>query len=183
MWTPTFLAKRGQNVDTHFPSHPTLGAGPTEVRLNLLDTNRALCGTTHGSVADCAMAGLSAEPETIEELQDAVARQIKPGTNFRPFAAIDAGTNDEPWEAGIIFIDPAARVVAAESIYSLPSSKDESNTPTVRGRPACGCHIAYPMTGHSLIPLLNTKDIKGWAHTTFVIRLALTRPLRGLQRR
>ena len=76
----------------------------SEVRLNILDTNRAICGTIHGSVTNAAVAGLSAEPETIEELQDAMARFIKPVNDFGPFAAFDAGTNDEPWDAGIIFI-------------------------------------------------------------------------------
>lgn len=95
----------------------------SEVRLNILDASRAFCGTTHASVADAAVAGLSAEPETIEELQDAVARFIKPVNDFRLFAAFDAGTDDEPWDAGIIFIDLAARVVAAESSYSMPSAE------------------------------------------------------------
>ncbi len=95
----------------------------SEVRLNILDASRAFCGTTHASVADAAVAGLSAEPETIEELQDAVARFIKPVNDSRPFAAFDVGTNDEPWDAGIIFIDLAARVVAAESSYFVPSAE------------------------------------------------------------
>ncbi|MGA2264755.1 MAG: hypothetical protein ABSH28_25425 [Acidobacteriota bacterium] len=45
----------------------------SEVRLNILEASRALCGAIHGSVAEAAVAGLSAQPETIEELQDAVA--------------------------------------------------------------------------------------------------------------
>jgi len=92
----------------------------SEVRLNILDASRAICGTIHGSVADAAVAALSAEPETIGELQDAVARFIKPVNDFGPFAAFHADTNDEPSDAGIIFIDLAARVVAAESSYSMP---------------------------------------------------------------
>jgi len=95
----------------------------SDVRLNILDASRAFCGTIHGSVANGAVAGLSAEPETIEELQDAVARFIKPVSDLRPFAAFDAGINDEPWDAGIIFIDLAARVVAAETSYSMPSAE------------------------------------------------------------
>ena len=92
----------------------------SEVRLNILDASRAICGTIHGSVADAAVAALSAEPETIGELQDAVARFIKPVNDFGPFAVFHADTNDEPSDAGIIFIDLAARVVAAESSYSMP---------------------------------------------------------------
>jgi hypothetical protein len=95
----------------------------SELRLNILDAGRAICGEIHGGVADAVVAALSAEPETIEELQDAMARFIKPDDECRPFAAFDAGTNDEPWDAGIIFIDLEARIVAAESSYSMPSAE------------------------------------------------------------
>ncbi|HYK89423.1 MAG TPA: hypothetical protein VE398_11675 [Acidobacteriota bacterium] len=97
----------------------------TEIRLNILDAGRAICGAIHGSVAESAVAGLSAEPETIEELQDALARFIKPVDNGQPFEAFDAGTNDEPWDAGIMFIDLAAHIVAAESSYSMPSAEGQ----------------------------------------------------------
>ena len=40
----------------------------SEVRLVLRDRERDLSGTVHGSLAQCAVAALSAEPETIEEL-------------------------------------------------------------------------------------------------------------------
>ena len=95
----------------------------SEVRLNFLDAGRAFCGTIHGSVPEAAIAGLSTEPVTIEELQDAMTRFIKPVNDFRPFAAFDAGTNGEPWDAGVIFIDLAARIVATESSYCIPSSE------------------------------------------------------------
>jgi len=97
----------------------------SELRLNILDAGGAICGTVHSSVADAAVAALSAEPETIEELQDAMARFIKPVNDCQPFAVFDAGTNDEPWDAGIIFIDLAARIVAAESSYSMPSAEGQ----------------------------------------------------------
>ena len=95
----------------------------SELRLNILDAGRAICGAIHSGVADAAVAALSAEPETIEELQDAMTRFIKPVDDCPPFAAFDAGTNDEPWDAGIIFIDLAARIVATESSYSMPSAE------------------------------------------------------------
>jgi hypothetical protein len=97
----------------------------SELRLNILDAGQAICGEIHGSVAEAVVAALSAEPETIEELQDAVARFIKPVNDDPSFAAFDDGTNDEPWDAGIIFIDLAARIVAAESTYSAPSAEGQ----------------------------------------------------------
>jgi hypothetical protein len=92
----------------------------SELRLNVLDADRAICGTIHSSMAEAAVAALSAEPETIEELQDAMARFIKPLNDGRPFAAFDAGTRAEPWDAGIIFIDLAAHIVAAKSSCCMP---------------------------------------------------------------
>jgi hypothetical protein len=50
----------------------------SEVRLNLIDPLQILQGTIHGSVVDACVAALSAEPETIAELDAALARTIKP---------------------------------------------------------------------------------------------------------
>src|SRR6266478_408881 len=108
----------------------------SEVKLNLVDAKRVLHGTIHGSVADACVAALSAEPETIEELEAALARYIKPrDTNayFNWFSSIHCPTNffsvssaesgpihdfraaldTEPWDAGIVVIDLAARIVAS----------------------------------------------------------------------
>jgi hypothetical protein len=98
------------------------GSLMSELRLNVLDAGMAINGAIHGGEADAVVAALSAEPETIDELQDAVARFTKPIDDRRPFAAFAAGINGEPWDAGIIFIDLAARIVAAESSCSMPSA-------------------------------------------------------------
>jgi len=50
----------------------------SEVKLNLVDAERVQHGTIHGSVVDSCVAALSAEPETIAELEAALARYIKP---------------------------------------------------------------------------------------------------------
>jgi hypothetical protein len=119
----------------------------SEVKLNLVDAERVLHGTIHGSVADACVAALSAEPETIEELEAALARYIKPrDTNgyFTWFSAIHCATNPgfssdesepvhsfrvaldtEPWDAGIVVIDLPARIVASESTYSQPDPQGE----------------------------------------------------------
>jgi hypothetical protein len=95
----------------------------SEVRLNIIDAHRAIHGTIHGSAAEAAIAALSAEPETIAELEAALARFIKPVNDSRPFAWFRIGTNVEPWDAGIVIVDLAARVAAAESSYSSPSAQ------------------------------------------------------------
>jgi len=91
----------------------------SELRINILDASRAINGTLHGSLADSILAGLAAEPETIEELEHAMARFTKPAGDSRFLADFSDGVNPEPWDAGILFVDLAARVLAAESSYSL----------------------------------------------------------------
>ena len=106
----------------------------SEVKLNLVDAERVLHGTIHGSFADRCVAALSAEPETIAELDVALARYIKPrdfGGEFASFRSQDCSANSgpeldtKPWDAGIVVIDLAARIVASESSYSDPSPAGE----------------------------------------------------------
>src|SRR6266436_3702555 len=124
----------------------------SEVKLNLVDAKRVLHGTIHGSVADVCVAALSAEPETIEELEAALARYIKPRDTdgyFNWFSSIYCPTNSSPtnfglssdrsepirdfraaldtehWDAGIVIIDLAARIVASDSLYSQPGPEGE----------------------------------------------------------
>ncbi|MEK6320445.1 MAG: hypothetical protein AABN33_02050 [Acidobacteriota bacterium] len=97
----------------------------SEVRLNIIASNDAIHGTTHGSVAGAVVAALSAEPETIAELEAALQRFIKPVDDHRPFASFHAGANEEAWDAGIVIVDLAARIVAAESSYSSPRAQGE----------------------------------------------------------
>jgi hypothetical protein len=91
----------------------------SEIRINILDASRAVNGALHGFIADTVLAGLSAEPETIEELEDSMARFAKPADNKQHLAGFFNGVNKEPWDAGIVFVDLAARVFAAESSYSI----------------------------------------------------------------
>lgn len=97
----------------------------SEIQLNVLDAGRAISGKIHASVADSAVAALSSEPETIDELQDAMARFIEPDGGGRPFDTFYDGAITTPWDAGIIFIDLAARVVAVESTYSMPAPEGQ----------------------------------------------------------
>jgi hypothetical protein len=97
----------------------------SEIRLNILDAGRECSGTIHASVADAAIAALSAEPETVEELQEAMARFHKPVDGSPPFEGFEEGMNDEPYDAGIMFLDLAARVVATESTYSEPAARGQ----------------------------------------------------------
>ncbi len=94
----------------------------SEVRLNIMDAGRVIHGTTHGSDIDRIVASLAADPTTIEELENAMARFIKPMDGMKPFALFKPGANEEPYDAGISFVDLEARVVASESTYSFPGA-------------------------------------------------------------
>ncbi len=99
----------------------------SEIKLNLIDSQTVLSGITHGSIADYAVAALSAEPETISELDAALARYINPaphGNQFQSFIKSSI-VDSQPWDAGIVIIDLAARIVAAESIYSQPGPRGQ----------------------------------------------------------
>jgi hypothetical protein len=99
----------------------------SEVKLNLIDSQNILTGTIHGSVADSCIAALSAEPETIAELEAALGRYIRPQAGMNAFASFhrDAEIDSEPWDAGLVIIDLTARIVAAESSYSQPQPEGE----------------------------------------------------------
>ncbi len=99
----------------------------SEVKLNLIDAQSILTGTIHGSVADSCMAALSAEPETIAELESALGRYIRPHAGESHFPCFRSGSeiDSEPWDAGLVIIDLAARIVAAESSYSQPVYEGE----------------------------------------------------------
>lgn len=99
----------------------------SEVKLNLIDAQSILTGTIHGSIADSCVAALSAEPETIAELEAALGRYIRPRAEPGPFASFRSGCeiDAEPWDAGLVVIDIAARIVATESTYSQPQPEGE----------------------------------------------------------
>jgi hypothetical protein len=95
----------------------------SEIKLNLLDSHTLLTATVHGSVGDALVAALSAEPETIDELETALKRFQKcESINASSLHRQKRGPIDErPWDAGILVIDLPARIVACESTYSLPT--------------------------------------------------------------
>lgn len=93
------------------------------VRLNITDQTQTINDEVHGYFGDALVAALTAEPETVEELGSALARFIKPQREGSPFALFREEANFEPDDAGVVVIDLAARVVAADSSYSQPSAE------------------------------------------------------------
>ena len=99
----------------------------SEIKLNLTDAQHTISGTIHGSVADACVAALSAEPETITELEAALARYQKPTGDISPFEWFRKASEIDTvsWDAGIVVIDLAARIIASESTYSKPGRQGE----------------------------------------------------------
>lgn len=95
----------------------------SEVRLVVREAGRDWSGTIHGSCADRAIAALSADPVTLEELEDAAARFARPSPNGRFFANLQPGLCDEPHDAGLVVVDLAARMVVVDSTYSSPGKE------------------------------------------------------------
>src|SRR5438105_10191305 len=95
----------------------------SEIKLSVCDATRGLYTTIHGSRLDYLVAALSADPETLDELQAALARFLPADKRREYFADWRQGIDTEPWDAGAAVIDLAARVVAVESTYSSPGPK------------------------------------------------------------
>ena len=99
----------------------------SEVKLNLVDAGNTIVGNAHGSFADRCIAALSAEPETLSELVSALARYNRPLDELGPFAAFQSSSelDPSPWDAGLVVIDLAARIVLSDSTYSAPGPEGE----------------------------------------------------------
>lgn len=99
------------------------------LRINLIDSSEARNGEVHGGVSDRLIAALSAEPETISELELALARFQQPTDDAPLTVPFKAGEDFTPFEAGLVIIDLIARVLMVDSTYSAPlamSDDDES---------------------------------------------------------
>lgn len=99
----------------------------SEIKLSLLDSRSSIIATVHGSVGDALVAALAAEPKTIGKLETALK-------SFQECDGIPASSpirrerrelDDTPYDAGILVIDLALRIVACESTYSLPGRNGE----------------------------------------------------------
>ena len=133
----------------------------SEVKLNLISPQTILSGTIHGSVVDSCIAALSADPETIAELVSVLERYIKPRDDLSPFAWFHqrSSIDEQPYDAGIVIIDLAARIIAAESTYSHPQPEGEVDYHN--GNHATDVRIPYRVTPDWLF--VNSLDAHRWA--------------------
>lgn len=91
------------------------------IRLNIADQKQTISAEVHGGFGEVLFAALTAEPKTIEELAWAVERFIKVENDTSVFTRFAHYENLAPYDAGILVIDLAARMIAVDSTYSLPA--------------------------------------------------------------
>lgn len=122
----------------------------SELKLVVCDWRAARSCTMHGSEVDRVIAALSADPATIDELSEAFVRFMRPSfsgeedTNCsRKTGTMDSsisaepdsqksqlrnwlcmGLDDEPYDAGLVVIDLAAKLIVVESTYSSHAHRD-----------------------------------------------------------
>src|SRR6185437_14213040 len=138
------LRNRGSLIPHNKLNHSSEGGiSMSEVKLNLVDAGNILVGTVHGSLADRCVAALSAEPETLSELASALARYNRPLDERGPFTAFQSSPeiDSNPWDAGLLVIDLASRIVLNDSTYSAPGPEGEVDYHD--GTQATECSIPY----------------------------------------
>ena len=112
-----------------------------EVRLNIIDARGGVNGIVHCGLAEGAIAALSAEPETIKELEGAIERFIRRDSERGAFNSFTPGEDFNQWDQGTVIIDLAARIVATKSLYcTLPWRGDVEY---YKGGQAAGVWLPY----------------------------------------
>jgi hypothetical protein len=98
----------------------------SQIKLNLIDSQKSITGILHAGTGDRLVAALSVEPETIAELEAGLLRFENSPREFNTAVEFTSRLPDpeqldyEPFDAGILIIDLAARIVVCDSIYSQP---------------------------------------------------------------
>jgi hypothetical protein len=94
----------------------------SEIRINIIDDSQMISGNLHGSFGDLLIAALTAEPETIVELETALGRFVERESDWSIFRSFRKYENFESYDAGLLVIDLAAKVILADSTYSYYST-------------------------------------------------------------
>jgi len=96
----------------------------SQIGMVIIDPCRTIYGRPHASFVDAVVAALSAEPETIDELERALARFIQSNEHGH-FATWSESRCAEPFDAGLCIVDLTARLVVLQSAYNEPGPKGE----------------------------------------------------------
>jgi hypothetical protein len=91
--------------------------------VTLLDAEQAFHDTMPTGLADVVLAALSAEPETLAELETAIARYAQPVQREGFLHFMHPGINESLWDAGLLLIDLPARLIVAATEPALYEPK------------------------------------------------------------
>jgi len=127
----------------------------SEVRLVIRDATREIEACQHGSFAERVLAALSAEPETIQELDGALERFIV-RSDHSFFRGFSPGSDDTPYDAGLVIIDLAARLVICDSSYC--AAAPEGSVTYHNGEHATEIHLNYHLSDDWLL----VEDATDW---------------------
>jgi len=90
-----------------------------ELTVTITDSDRALNDRMPAGMANVVLAALTAEPETLEELEAAIGRYDRPIARSGFLKYLSAGVSEEPWDAGLMIIDLPARMIVAATEPAL----------------------------------------------------------------
>jgi hypothetical protein len=127
----------------------------SEITITVRDATRDLHTRTHASRVDYLVAALSADPETIEELQAALKRYMHSHSSRPFFDGWRPGVDSQPWDAGVCIIDLPARLVVVQSTYSEPGPRGGVEIDAGEER-----LVAVPY--HLAEDWLFLQDVEGW---------------------
>ncbi len=96
----------------------------SEVQLVIRDSARDIWTSCDVDFARCVVAALSAEPETIEELNAAVERYLNPG-EWRNFSEFSPNKGGVSCEESIVILDLPARLVASNFLFEEAPQKSQ----------------------------------------------------------
>ena len=133
----------------------------SEVKLVIRDANEDRSGTVHGSVAEWFIAALSADPVSLTELDAAVDRFALESPERGHFSYFLHAVDAEPWDAGLVVIDLAARLVVIDSTYSSPGPKGTVTRHNIESVEGGTVRISYRLAGDWLF----TRDAMNWEAT------------------
>jgi len=86
-----------------------------EVMVTIIDAHRALHDAMPVGIANYVLAALTAEPETLEELETAMTRYDRITAREGFVHRLHEGLNEEPWDSGVLIVDLPARLIVAET--------------------------------------------------------------------
>ncbi len=95
-----------------------------EVAVTIIDADHAAHDAMPTGMADVVLASLTAEPETLEELESSIGRFDRLIARNSFLKHLNIGVNETPWDAGVIIIDLPARLIIAATEPALYDPAD-----------------------------------------------------------